>query len=916
MTTLTTANPALGGNASIEGFAPAGAAAAAGLTPADIFSIIRQRLLSIIFVGGLISALGIAGVIFWYIKYPGFSAEAYIEVTSPTPANPKKGIFDDRRLDDKDIERAIQSQIVLLSSPKVLDEVIRLPAIRDTNWLRWAQAEAQARSESERDVLEGMLSISPVPQSGLVRIASTWRHKEEVPLLVNNVVNQYLQEVNQVSKLEIRSELSRVDRELERTRKQLEQKNEDIDAHTATNEHGGSAGAAIDVEVLELTSQKTELELLVINLKSQYEQIRDTDPEDLAIDPDMTALLQNDPDVFQATRRQQDARENYDLAAARFMENHDLVKQAKARLEQAEDTMREVRAQRLIDFQVRRIEEIERRYNNANGLLIEVVEKLRVARAKQQDKDSALDYRTRLQEEKSLLQNDFQALREQKTELEILDRQNEGVQIKLIQSAVPPTKISDPNLKIWLPMAVMLGFSMSLGMAFALHFLDKSVRTPRDVSNAHLPVLGTIPTTDDDEVEIERVETACLDAPHSVVAESFRSLRANLFFSAPAEQQGVILVTSPSGGNGKTTVATNLAISIALSGRRVLLVDANFRRAAASELFENTKVEGLSNILIGQGQLREYVSPTSVPGLDILGAGPIPQNPAELLGSSYLRDVIVDARSRYDQVIFDGPPVLLVSDAMVLAGAVDGCLLVCQYRKTSRGALQRTRANLESINARIFGAVLNEVQSRRGGYFRKQYREFYDYHEVDEDKAPRPSLEIAQVDDDRDDDGPAYGSSGAPGPSGPAPKPDAPSGDGGVGIKAAAATVATQAASAIVDDLPDLNEADGTVLEDDVPAPTSPDLVTPSFDTGSAVDLGALPDLSDLEDLDIRSDFDIDSGSLDAGSISDVGTESDDGIDIDELADELEEIGNEGFDIADDFDLGEDSEGDERKPDA
>jgi capsular exopolysaccharide synthesis family protein len=193
------------------------------------------------------------------------------------------------------------------------------------------------------------------------------------------------------------------------------------------------------------------------------------------------------------------------------------------------------------------------------------------------------------------------------------------------------------------------------------------------------------------------------------------------------------LVTSPSGGNGKTTVAVNLAISIALSGRRVLLIDANFRRPCLPRIFPDMRADGLSNILIGQSHLDDCVMATSVPGLDVLGAGPLPPNPAELLGSTYLRDMLADARARYDQVIFDGPPVLLVSDAMVLSGAVDGVLLICQYRSTSRGALQRTQQQLDAINARIFGAVLNRVETRAGGYFREAYREFYEYSEMPEE---------------------------------------------------------------------------------------------------------------------------------------------------------------------------------------
>jgi capsular exopolysaccharide synthesis family protein len=131
--------------------------------------------------------------------------------------------------------------------------------------------------------------------------------------------------------------------------------------------------------------------------------------------------------------------------------------------------------------------------------------------------------------------------------------------------------------------------------------------------------------------------------------------------------------------------------------------------------------------LIGQSRLEDLVRPTDLPNLDVVTTGPIPPNPTELLASPYLRDVIMQAAHRYDQVIFDGPPVLLMSDAMVLTGAVDGVILVCRAKSSSRGVVQRAREQVERVNGRIFGAVLNAARIRRGGYFREQIRSYYDY---------------------------------------------------------------------------------------------------------------------------------------------------------------------------------------------
>jgi len=240
-----------------------------------------------------------------------------------------------------------------------------------------------------------------------------------------------------------------------------------------------------------------------------------------------------------------------------------------------------------------------------------------------------------------------------------------------------------------------------------------------------------VPDIDDEELPIDVVELASYTAPRSMVAEAFRAIRTNLLLSAPAERQRVLLVTSAKPEEGKTAIAINLAISLAQNNRRVLLIDANFHRPALRNFFKKTGVEGLSQLLIGQGTLEEYVTKTDLPNLDVLGSGPVPPNPAELLAGSYMRDLIRQASERYDQIIFDGPPVLLFSDAIVLAGATDGVILVCRAKATSRGIVQRARDTLERANVRIFGGVLNAAQVTRGGYFREQIRSYYDYQPAD-----------------------------------------------------------------------------------------------------------------------------------------------------------------------------------------
>jgi capsular exopolysaccharide synthesis family protein len=167
---------------------------------------------------------------------------------------------------------------------------------------------------------------------------------------------------------------------------------------------------------------------------------------------------------------------------------------------------------------------------------------------------------------------------------------------------------------------------------------------------------------------------------------------------------------------------------MARGGRKVLVVDANFRQPAIHKLFPDCKDSGLSNVLVGQGSWRDLVSEVE-PNLAVLSSGPLPPNPAELLSSEAMRQFIAEAASQYDQVVFDGAPALVVSDSIVLATLVDGVVLVVRAGANTYGIVARTRDLLHRVGAHLLGVALNGVRATAGGYLRKSYETFYDYHE-------------------------------------------------------------------------------------------------------------------------------------------------------------------------------------------
>jgi polysaccharide biosynthesis transport protein len=739
MTTLTAATPSPGSGLAAARAVRPSAAAQPAMTGADFLRIIRHRLVFIIIFWVVFLGLTVGFTAFMVKYYPSYTAQALVQVESVRPINVMEPMQQET-ITQEEVERLVANQCVFVKSPIVLLRALDDAELRSTQWFQEAQEKAKLRGEDQLDLLDDIIFASPIRDSNYFRVSSSWRLPKEVSLLVNTVVTMYVAAVEEQQKQGIRQADEQLSKELNRANVAFEAKRQEIQTLRESTEALSEGGEGPSERLQTLMALVTELEVEMLGRKTQWEALQGVSPEQLPITADLQALLDQDPIIYQLEQRRQTAQENLTLAMSRFGPNHRTTRDARAAEEAAEGRVQEERAVKVVRYQNEQIEQARRSFLEAQDQLVTLKDTLATAKAEQMDKDAKYARYLRLLEERDLLKKEYEGLQEQKSLLTAMLHSTKSVKIDVRSRAIDPKRRSSPRWEIWLPAGALLGLMLATGLAFLFEMADTTVRTPRDVHS--VSVLGLIPTSDDDEIEIARVETASIDAPHSITAEAFRNLRANLFFSAPAEQQGVILVTSPSGGNGKTTVAANLAISIALSGRRVLLVDANFRRASLPRIFPSMREEGLSNLLIGQGRLADMVTPTPVPGLDVLGAGPIPPNPAELLGGSYLRDVIVDARSQYDQVLFDGPPVLLVSDAVVLAGAVDGVLVVCRYHVTSRGALQRTLAQLEAINARVFGAVLNFVETRAGGYFRKIYREFYEYQEQQEGEGLTPRNQL------------------------------------------------------------------------------------------------------------------------------------------------------------------------------
>ena len=312
--------------------------------------------------------------------------------------------------------------------------------------------------------------------------------------------------------------------------------------------------------------------------------------------------------------------------------------------------------------------------------------------------------------------------------------------LQVVERADVPKLPVRPRKARTVTLSLLLGLFLGVGFAFLFEYLDDTVRTPEDLEErVGIPVLGFVPDMDSKGVSMDGFSfrgTVSLVEPASSVAEAYRNIRTSLFFSAPAGETKVLVVTSGGPGDGKTTTATNLALIIAQSGKRVLLVDADFRKPAVHKVFGLDSKVGLSSVLVGQAGLEEAVEKAHhdggvVENLDILAAGPRPPSPAELLDSEAMRRFLKEARDRYDRIVVDTPPVLVVADASIVSGMADGVVLVVKSATNTRSLAARARQHLEGVKARILGGVLNDVIVSRLGYYYSDYRYYGYYRDYD-----------------------------------------------------------------------------------------------------------------------------------------------------------------------------------------
>ena len=456
----------------------------------------------------------------------------------------------------------------------------------------------------------------------------------------------------------------------------------------------------------------------------------------------------------------------YSLLAEKFTDSYPKMKQLKSQIEQLKKSVSGQRSE-IVEGLKAKAEAAKLEEEN----LIEELEKQKSSAFELSKKQVQYNILNReLSSSRELLQNVVRQIKETSLAVE-----SNATNVSIVDYAVAPKSPSYPRKRIFLLLGAVLGAGLGILTAFILHLMDNSIRTPEDVnSSLKLPSLGVVPSFDlemklingsvnlppssdpppkdpksvrakEDSPEDKKdtdlpITTSDVDNspvmfvnnPRSLAAEAYRTIRTGILLSQAGEPPRTILVTSSQSSEGKTTTSINLSASLASAGAKVVLVDADLRRPSVPKHFDyNFDKSGLVEVITGQIELEGSYVDGLIKRVTVVPGGSIPPNPAELLGSLEMASIIDRLAEDFDYVIIDSPPILPVTDSVILSRYVDGVVLVVKGGNTPRKVVQDARDRLRSVGARILGAVVNDVDVTGGDYY--YYNRYYHSYYSDED---------------------------------------------------------------------------------------------------------------------------------------------------------------------------------------
>ncbi|MCC6493814.1 MAG: polysaccharide biosynthesis tyrosine autokinase [Pirellulales bacterium] len=583
-----------------------------------------------------------------------------------------------------------------------------------------AEAPENANLETFREVdnrvafLRDNIAVGVGSQDDIINVSAELPSAEDAAQLVNSVVDAYVtqyaeqRKTNAVEVLNIlRQEKHKRDAELAHCRQALDDfRQEHMELAVQTEQ-----GNVVTQRFASLATELNEVEIQLLQAKALYNRVKkmyDT-PKQRPFLLDMAGSEQQALRDVELERQAQEVEQTLAAERARWGEGHPRIKLLRESLADLRDKISKKQAV-VIEAYVESVRQEYELLDQKRGELQAAYDK---SFASATQASSLLVQQASLQEAYDRTAKLCDILDDRIKELNLTEGIDASLIVNILEVAGPAPLPSYPSQARFLAAGLLLGGLVGFGLAWLRELMDHRLKSVDEVSDVvQLSVFGVVPYADA-AGDRSRAGQLMVQAPRSPVAEAVRTLRTALHFGLAGQEAKIVAVTSPLPGDGKTTVASNLAIAMAQADQRVLLIDADLRKPSQHLIFKLAPEKGLASVLSARMPAGEAIVSSVVGALDVLPCGPLPANPVELLNNGYFAELLQSLKARYDKIIIDSPPVLPVADARIIAAVSDATLLVLRAERSTRRSALGARNELWRVRATRLGVVLNGVPHRK-----------------------------------------------------------------------------------------------------------------------------------------------------------------------------------------------------------
>lgn len=560
--------------------------------------------------------------------------------------------------------------------------------------------------------ISGGISIQPVADSKILDIGFMSSNPVLARMITNSVAKAYIEKTLEMkmesSGYTIKWMTEKADEERERLRRsevalQEYMKAQDI---VATE----SRLAMTPQKMNELNSQLTQAETKRKELEAVYRKVKGLSGNDDA--SESVQMIASDPAIQSLRAQILEAEKKIMDLSKKYGYKHPVMKAAVADLEMLQQK-RTLEIKRAVDI-------IKNQYDLARSTEKDLTELLGKTKTEAMRLNEKFIQYNILKREVDTNRQLYDAL-VAKLKEQGVSEQAQAVKVWVIENAKTPEIPSKPRKKRNVMLGLILGLFGGIGVALFLEYLDNTVKYPDDVQDRFgVPVIGTVPML---KSKRKKPELSAIVEPSTAFAESYKSIRTAVLLSGAGGPPKRLLVTSMSPSEGKTTTAVNLAVAFARAGKQTLLVDGDMRRPRMHDIFRIKNDQGLSTCLAGSEDFH-IKRVGDLENLHLVTAGPTPPNPSELLGSDRFTELMRAAAKQFDQIVFDSPPILTVSDSLILGKALDGTIIVARAGVVTHELIEKGLKKLGDFRVPILGVVLNAVLLKKSNYY--YYHEYYD----------------------------------------------------------------------------------------------------------------------------------------------------------------------------------------------